>query len=127
MDGKVNALNWFDISVSDLARAKKFYETVFGIKMETMEMGPLKMAGFPAEMGNGKVSGCLAKSEYHKPSGEGVLLYLNGNPNLQSVLDKVAEAGGKIMRPKTQISPEIGYMAVMIDTEGNAIGLHSNG
>jgi hypothetical protein len=54
-----------------------------------------------------------------------VLIYLNGNPDLQNVLNKVEAAGGKIMVPKTQISPEYGFMAVFVDTEGNRIGLHS--
>jgi predicted enzyme related to lactoylglutathione lyase len=63
---------------------------------------------------------------FHKPSStDGPLIYLNGNPDLQRVLDKVETAGGKIMVPKTEISPEYGFMAVMIDTEGNRIGLHS--
>jgi predicted enzyme related to lactoylglutathione lyase len=53
------------------------------------------------------------------------LVYLNANPDLQDVLDRVERAGGKIMVPKTQISPEYGYMAVIIDTEGNRIAFHS--
>jgi predicted enzyme related to lactoylglutathione lyase len=53
------------------------------------------------------------------------LVYLNGNPDVQNVLDKVEAAGGKILVPKTQISPEHGYMAVFADTEGNRIGLHA--
>jgi predicted enzyme related to lactoylglutathione lyase len=63
---------------------------------------------------------------FHKPSTtDGPLIYLNGNPDLQNILDKVEKAGGKIMVPKTEISPEYGFMAVFIDTEGNRIGLHS--
>jgi len=125
MDSKVNTLNWFEIAVSDFDRAKKFYETVFGITMPVMEFGPLKMGMFPMEPGNGKLSGAICKSDFHKPSAEGVLVYMNGNPDLSVALGKVEAAGGKIMRPKTIISPEFGYMAVMIDTEGNAIALHS--
>jgi predicted enzyme related to lactoylglutathione lyase len=69
----------------------------------------------------------LVKSDgFHKPSAtDGPLVYLNGNPDLQNVLDKVEAAGGKIMVPKTVISPEYGSMAVFIDTEGNRIALHS--
>ena len=63
---------------------------------------------------------------FHKPSStDGPLIYLNGNPDVQNVLDKVEAAGGKIMVPKTEISPDYGFMAVIIDTEGNRIGLHS--
>ena len=63
---------------------------------------------------------------FHKPSAtDGPLIYLNGNPDVQQVLYKVDSAGGSIMVPKTEISPEYGYMAVILDTEGNRIGLHS--
>ena len=125
MDSKANTLNWFEIAVTDFDRAKKFYETIFGITMPVMEFGPAKMGMFPMENGNGKLSGAIVKSDFHKPSAEGVLVYMNGNPDLQVALDKVEAAGGKIMRPKTIISPEFGFMAVMIDTEGNAVALHS--
>jgi hypothetical protein len=56
---------------------------------------------------------------------EGPLLYLNANPDVQIILDKVEAAGGKILVPKTEISPEYGTMAVFFDTEGNRIALHS--
>jgi predicted enzyme related to lactoylglutathione lyase len=73
------------------------------------------------------VGGALVDSGgFHKPSAtDGPLIYLNGNPDVQNILDKVEAAGGKIMMPKTEISPEYGNMAVIIDTEGNRIGLHS--
>jgi predicted enzyme related to lactoylglutathione lyase len=61
----------------------------------------------------------------HKPSADGVKIYLNGNPDLAKILSKVEKAGGKITMPKTKISDDIGYMAFFIDTEGNSIGLHS--
>ena len=125
MTGSENSLNWFEISVKDIKRAKKFYETIFGIKMDEMEMMGMQMAFFPMEPGSGKANGGLCQSKMHEPGKSGVKVYLNANPDVQHVLDKVAEAGGNIMVPKTQISPEYGYMAVIIDTEGNRIGLHS--
>jgi predicted enzyme related to lactoylglutathione lyase len=70
--------------------------------------------------------GAVVESEAYKPSAtDGPLIYLNGNPDVQVVLDRVEAAGGKIMVPKTEISPEYGYMAVFTDTEGNRIALHS--
>ena len=64
--------------------------------------------------------------DFYKPSStEGPLIYLNGNPDVQLILDKIENAGGKILVPKTQISPEYGYMAIFLDTEGNRIALHS--
>jgi predicted enzyme related to lactoylglutathione lyase len=73
------------------------------------------------------IGGALCYNEqFYKPSAtDGPLIYLNANPDVQEVLDKVEKAGGKIVVPKTQISPEHGYMAVIMDTEGNRIALHS--
>jgi predicted enzyme related to lactoylglutathione lyase len=125
MTSKENALNWFEISVSDINRAKKFYETIFGISMEIQNMMGMEMATFPYEPGSGKASGALVKSQMHKPSGDGVKLYLNGNPDLSQALSKVEQAGGKVAMPKTKIGDDIGFMAFLVDTEGNTIALHS--
>lgn len=125
MDGSENVLNWFEISVSDIARAKEFYETIFSIQMEEMDMMGMKMAMFPYEQASGKLSGALVQSDMHTPSAEGVKIYFNANPDLDEVLSKVEEAGGQITMPKGKISDEIGYMAFFIDTEGNAVALHS--
>jgi predicted enzyme related to lactoylglutathione lyase len=126
MDTSVNALNWFEISVNDIARAKKFYEDIFSIKMDTMEMMGMQMAFFPMENMNGYVSGGLVQGPMHKPSADGAKIYLNGNPDLDEALSKVEAAGGKVTMPKTKISDDIGYMAFFIDTEGNGVALHSN-
>lgn len=126
MDSTTNALNWFEISVSDIKRAKKFYETVFEIEMPVQEMMGMQMAFFPAEEMNGKVSGGLVQGPMHKPSADGAKIYLNGNPDLSKALGKVDAAGGKVTMPKTKISDDIGYMAFFIDTEGNAMAMHSN-
>lgn len=124
MSAKTNALNWFEIPVTDMPRAKKFYETIFEIQMHQMDLMNMTMVVFPSEPPTS--GGALVKSEYHKPSREGSVIYLNANPDLQLVLDRIEGAGGKINIPKTQISPEIGYMAFFSDTEGNAVALHSN-
>jgi uncharacterized protein len=125
MTSKENALNWFEISVKDIKRAKKFYETVFDIRMEETSMMGMEMAFFPWEPGSGKASGGLVQSQKHKPSSDGVKLYLNGNPDLSNALSKVETAGGKITMPKTKINDDVGYMAFFTDTEGNSIALHS--
>lgn len=126
MNETTNALNWFEISVSDITRAKKFYEAVFDVKMEDMDMMGMKMAFFPAENMNGKVSGGLVQGPMHKPSADGAKIYLNGNPDLNIALGKVEAAGGKVMMPKTKINDEIGYMAFFTDSEGNGMAMHSN-
>ncbi len=122
-----NAISWFEIPATDLGRAQKFYETIFGIELNPLDMENIKMRMFPLDDMMTQVGGALVDSGgFHKPSAtDGPLIYLNGNPDVQNVLDKVEAAGGKIFMPKTQISPEYGYMAVFIDTEGNRIGLHS--
>ena len=124
MNAKENSLNWFEISVADLNRAKKFYETIFSIKMETSSMMGMEMAFFPWEEGSGKASGGLVKGPMHKPSTEGVKLYLNANPDLSAVLAKVESAGGQVTMPKTAIG-DYGHMAYFNDTEGNVVALHS--
>lgn len=127
MNKDSNVLNWFEIPVSDISRAKTFYTNIFGLKeMEEMEMMGNKMAFFPADQGNGKVSGALVMGEGYKPTMDGALVYLNADPKMDAA-EKIENAGGKVIMPKTHISPEIGYMAVFIDSEGNRMALHSNG
>ena len=122
-----NAISWFEIGTNDLERAAKFYETIFGVKLNPLDLPNIKMRIFPLDdMMNGVGGAVVNSGGFHKPSAtDGPLIYLNGNPDVQIVLDKVEAAGGKIIVPKTEISPEYGYMAVIIDTEGNRIGLHS--
>jgi uncharacterized protein len=121
-----NAISWFEIPASDIQRAQAFYEQIFDLEMTPIDLPNIRMRLFPLEDPMG-VGGSICESGgFHKPSStDGPLVYLNANPDLQSVLDKVEKAGGKIMVQKTQISAEYGFMAVFIDTEGNRIGLHS--
>ena len=122
-----NAISWFEIPTIDINRAQKFYETIFGISMMPMDMPNIKMRMFPLDDMMTQVGGALVDSGgFHKASAtDGPLIYLNANPDVQNILDKVVAAGGSIMVPKTEISPEYGFMGVFIDTEGNRIGLHS--
>lgn len=122
-----NAISWFEIPASDLERAQKFYEAIFGISMIPMDLPNIKMRMFPLNDMMTQVGGAVVDSGgFHKPSStDGPLIYLNGNPDVQQILDRVEAAGGTIMVPKTEISPDYGFMAVLIDTEGNRIGLHS--
>ena len=122
-----NAISWFEIPTTDINRAQKFYETIFNIRLVPLDLQNIKMRMFPLEDQMTGVGGALShNAEFYKPSStDGPLIYLNANPDVQNVLDKIEAAGGKILVPKTQISPEYGYMAVFIDTEGNRIALHS--
>jgi uncharacterized protein len=121
-----SAISWFEIPAIDLGRATKFYETLFDVTLAVMDTPNLKMRMFPVADMMSDIGGAVVQSDFHKPSvTDGVLIYLNGNPDVQHILDRVEAAGGKIMVPKTEISPEYGCMAVIIDTEGNRIGLHN--
>lgn len=121
-----HAISWFEIPSTNLERATKFYETIFGVQLIAMDTPNIRMRLFPLEDMSGIGGAVVDSGGFHKPSlTDGPLIYLNGNPDVQLILDKVEAAGGKIMVPKTEISPEYGYMTVIIDTEGNRIGLHS--
>lgn len=111
---------WIEIPAEDIQRAKAFYESVFSEKLQILDMGEFKMGVFR--------SGGFALCQYqgvYKPSTDGVLVYLNANPDLGTVLEKVTPAGGEILIEKRQILEEQGYMAVFVDTEGNRLGLRS--
>ncbi len=124
LSAETNALNWFEIPITDVNRAKAFYETIFEIKLELVEMMGMEMLMFPPQPP--KSNGALVKSSSHKPSTEGSVIYLNANPDLQLVLDRIEAAGQQVTLTKTDIGPENGFMAFFIDTEGNLVGLHSN-
>jgi uncharacterized protein len=125
MSAETNAINWFEIPVTDIARAKAFYESIFEVKMEEMEMPGMQYAMFPFDPSKGKIAGGLAKSPMHIPGTTGSILYLNANPDLQKVADRIEKAGGKLTMPKTSIGQN-GFMAFFTDTEGNTMALHSN-
>lgn len=122
-----NAISWFEIPSTDINRAQKFYETIFDIQMIPMDMPNLQMRMFPIENPMTGIGGAISYAgDFYKPSAEaGPLVYLNANPDVQNILHKIEAAGGKILVPKTEISPDYGHMAVFLDTEGNRIALHS--
>jgi uncharacterized protein len=118
-----NAISWFEIPAKDIRRAVKFYSSVLGVDIHETDMMGTKMGFFPSDGKN--VSGAIVQGNDYTPSSDGCLLYLNGGEDLQQPLSKVEKAGGKVIVPKTQISPEAGNFAMFIDTEGNRVSLHS--
>lgn len=130
LSAETNVITWFEIPVLDTARAKKFYETILDIEMRTQvfpETGE-ELTFFPAIPGviqasSGRVSGALVKTARHKPSAEGTTVYLNAYPRVQTVIDKIEAAGGKVILPRTEIPA--GYISVFIDTEGNKVAVHA--
>ena len=124
MKTQYNTVGWFEIPVNDMDRAKKFYETVFDIKVSVQDFNGTLMGWLPS---NGDVygsTGTLIKDKNYEPSDKGTLVYFSC-VDLQDELDRVVAAGGEIRQGRTEISPEHGNMAVIIDSEGNRIALHS--
>ena len=118
-----NLINWFEIPATDFDRSVKFYKQVLGTEIEETEMFGMKMGFMPTDGAN--VSGAVVQGEGYRPSSDGPVIYLNGGDDLQTMLNRVEAAGGNVIVPKTQISPEMGFFAMFIDTEGNKLALHS--
>jgi predicted enzyme related to lactoylglutathione lyase len=122
--GNKNWIAWFEIPVNDFDRAKEFYEAILKIEIQkAIDMENFKMGVFPRKDVGG---GAICYGQWYKPSEDGVLIYLDANPDLNVVLNRVEEAGGKILQPKKLISPEHGHMALFSDSEGNRVALRSN-
>ena len=121
-----NAINWFEIPVTNYERAKKFYVTILDLEIIDYHMPEKKMkyGMFPYDMENSGVGGAIVQMEEMKPSTDGSTVYLNGGEDLNVALNKVEAAGGKIFMPKTDID-ENGFIAQFLDTEGNRVALHS--
>jgi len=120
---KHNIAVWFEIPARDLARAKRFYEMVFGVQLADERMGDHALAVFPHA--GGAVSGCIMSGPGYAPAAEGAVVYINAGQNLAGPLARVESAGGKVALPKTFLSEEVGYFAHFIDSEGNRVGMHS--
>ncbi|HLG25352.1 MAG TPA: VOC family protein [Candidatus Gracilibacteria bacterium] len=122
-----NVVGWFEVPVTDMERAMKFYETVLDLKLERHRMGPLDMAWFPTLDGKMGTPGSLVMhKEFYKPSADGVLVYFTAQSgDLSNELGRIEGADGKIISPKKMVSEEYGFMALVLDTEGNRIALHS--
>ncbi|MES2818773.1 MAG: VOC family protein [Pseudomonadota bacterium] len=119
----MNAINWFELFVSNFERARAFYEQVLDIKMDVMDGMGGPMAMFPCDQQDG-VSGCLSAMPGHHPGVGGTRIYLNAEGQLDAMLDRVPAAGGQVVQPKVSIAPH-GFIAVIKDCEGNDVGLHS--
>lgn len=119
----MNAVNWFEIPVADFDRAYHFYSQLFDSPLHKETMGGAQMGFFTHSQGG--VGGAICKGEDYVPSTHGVLVYLSAGENLNEPLEKVEQMGGKVLLPKTLITKDIGYMALILDTEGNKIALHS--
>jgi predicted enzyme related to lactoylglutathione lyase len=118
-----HTLCWTDIPVNDLDRAIRFYSEVLGQKVDKQEAPGFGAYGLLPHAEN-QVSGCLAQSPDNKPSQSGPLIYLAVNGRLDAAVTAVEKQGGKVLQGKHPIGP-YGYRAIIADSEGNRIALHS--
>lgn len=118
-----NLVSIIEIPTEDFSRAVEFYQAILNIKIDEMEMEGIKMGLFPNPEGGVFVQ--LINGDTYKTSKDGTLVYLNGGEDLQNVVDKIKANGGKIVIPKTEIGPDMGFYSIFADTEGNKLGLHS--
>ncbi len=125
---KINAINWFEIPVSDFDRAKAFYENILDFTMREHMGGNTRTGLFQFDMEEDGCGGAIVYDpEFYTPSANGSLVYLNCEPDLQTVLDRVVDAGGKILQNRTIVAAtqDLGYWAMILDTEGNRVALHA--
>ena len=118
-----NPVGWFEIPVSDLNRAKAFYEHVLGVSLAITNMEGSEMAWFPMHPGGAGAGGTLIKGEGYEPSQAGTLVYLSTD-DIEAALKRVNDRGGKTLLPKISIG-EHGFVAHFEDSEGNRVALHS--
>ncbi|HZS35570.1 MAG TPA: VOC family protein [Polyangia bacterium] len=118
-----HAIHWFEIFVTDLDRAVRFYQTVLDVKLRREQEDDRPMAIFASAVESG-VGGALVKQPGREPLAGGVLVYLDADGKLDASLERVERAGGQVVMPKTDIGPP-GFIALVRDTEGNVVGLHS--
>jgi len=118
-----NQIVWCDIPVLDLDRAVKFYSALLDVEVRKQEFPGTIVGILPHN--DGEVGGCLFASAQEKPADKGIMIYLNANGRLDEALASVAVNGGKVVQPKHSIGP-FGFRAIIIDSEGNRVALHSD-
>lgn len=131
MTARKDALNWFELYVTDFDRAKRFYETILNAPLqdvptencESAQKDWSRMAIFPHDNMNG-VGGSITQMNGIAPGAGGTVIYLNVEGDLDGVLKRIPTAGGSVVKPRTSIG-EHGFIAIFKDTEGNCVGLHS--
>lgn len=116
-----NAITWFEIPAVNFDRAVTFYDTILGKPLRRGAFNQIPHGFFPAD--EQAVGGAVVLVPEYQPSENGAVIYLNAGFDLDGILSRVEAAGGKVVMPKLDITPQ-GYMAQIVDTEGNKVGLH---
>jgi predicted enzyme related to lactoylglutathione lyase len=118
-----NPVRWFEIYVQDMNRAKKFYETVFNVKLERLNSPEIEMWSFPMQMDQMGTAGALVRMQGVPSGGNSTIVYF-ACEDCAIEEGRAEKNGGKIHLRKMSIG-EYGYVSLVYDTEGNMIGLHS--
>jgi len=114
------AITWFEIPAANLERAQRFYETILELPLSSVVFEGENIAIFPAQ--DAGVKGCLVETAH--PSPHGTLVYLNVDGRIDRALALVVPNGGRVDVPKTEL-PGVGWVAKIVDSEGNLVGLHA--
>ncbi|MEQ9297319.1 MAG: VOC family protein [Cyclobacteriaceae bacterium] len=117
-----NPINWFELPVNDMDRAKLFYETILDIEITIQHMGTALMGWFPFEPNGAGATGTLMKGDTYVPSHHGTMVYFSV-PEIDDVISKIETAGGKIINGKFSLG-EHGFAGHFEDSEGNRVALH---
>ena len=120
---KTNPVGWFEIYVQDMSRAKAFYQSVFQVELIRLNSPDVELWSFPMEMDTWGAGGALVKMEGVSSGGNSILVYFICE-DCAVEASRIVESGGQIHREKWSIG-EYGFIALVVDTEGNKIGLHS--
>ena len=114
-------ISWVEIPATNIERAAKFYEKVLNLELPVLDFGSEKMACFP----NGE--GAISLAPDFNPSENGLLVSFDAEGGIDKVLKIATENGGKVIQGRTKIEAEgRGYFALVLDTEGNKVGLYED-
>jgi len=119
---KHNRAVWFDIPVADLDRSAAFYRDVLGVGVSKEQFGDVSFGVIEHAEGNG---GCLVVKPEDVASESGILLYLNVDGRIRDAVEKAKAGGGSVVEDVHSIGPH-GFRAIVLDSEGNRVALHSD-
>jgi len=119
----MSSIGWADVPALDLDRAIRFYSAVLGVKVEKHEAPGFAMGVFPHDDNYG-AGGCLFTASEEQPSQQGILVYFGVEGRLDEAIAAVEPNGGKVLKPRQSIAPH-GFRAIILDSEGNRVALHS--